>query len=110
MPNPLLQLQYLHQAGYEIQSFDRYPRHVGVVRGNCIALLEVTPDGLHMIGAPGWRMGEVMGVLIEKDGRQIFQAKEQIQEATPERLNLLRRFGEELERDLAESARKPSPT
>ena len=42
-----------------------------------------------MIGAPGWRMGEVLGVLVEKDGRQVFQAKSEIVEATPERLAAL---------------------
>jgi len=34
-------------------------------------------------------MGEVLGVLTEKDGRQVFQAKSEIVEATPERLATL---------------------
>jgi len=57
-----------------------------------------------MIGSPGWRMGEVMGVLVEKDGRQVFQAKSEIVEATPERLEGLRRFREDLERLLTSTA------
>ena len=54
------QLQRIYLAGFELQTFDRFPKAVGVVRGECIALLEATPGGLTMIGTPGWRMGEVM--------------------------------------------------
>jgi len=35
-------------------------------------------------------------VLVERNGRHVFQAKEEIVEATPERLEALRRFREEL--------------
>ena len=97
MPDPAEQLQRLYLAGFELQTFDRYPNSVGVLRDGCIALLRATPTGLQMIGAPGWRMGEVLGVLVEKDGSQVFQAKSEIVEATPERLEALRRFREDLE-------------
>lgn len=91
------QLQKIYMAGFELQTFDRYPRAIGVMRDGCIALLEATPQGLRMIGTPGWRMGEVMGVLIEKEGRQVFQSKGQIEEATPERRETLRRFRADVE-------------
>ena len=95
------QLQKIYLAGFELQTFDRYPRAIGATRDGCIALLEATPEGLRMIGTPGWRMGEVLGVLVERDGRQIFQAKEQIEEATPERLETLRKFRADLEQMLS---------
>ncbi len=98
------QLARIYQAGFEVQQFDRYPRAVGIVRDGVIALFELTPDGLRMVGVPGWRMGEVMGVLVEKDGRQVFQAKDEIIEATPERLCALARFREELDRLLSPAA------
>ncbi|MGE0407339.1 MAG: hypothetical protein AB7O65_13670, partial [Candidatus Korobacteraceae bacterium] len=88
-------------AGFEIEGFEMYPRAVGVLRDGAISLLEATPEGLRMIGSPGWRMGELMGVLVEKDGRKVFQAKAEIVEATPERLEILRRFRKELETLLA---------
>ncbi len=91
------QLQKIYLAGFELQTFDRYPRAIGAIRDGCIALLEATPQGLRMIGTPGWRMGEVLGVLVKREGRQVFQAKEQIEEATPERLETLRRFRQDLE-------------
>ena len=98
------QLQRLYLAGFDIQIFDRFPRAVGVVRDNCIALLEPTPEGLKIIGTPGWRMGEVMGLLVERGGRQVFQYKSEMVEATLERLETLRRFREELETLLARAA------
>ena len=97
MPDPAAQLARIYAAGFEIETFDRFPQAVGVVRGECIALLQASPQGMQMIGTPGWRMGEVMGVLVEKDGRQVFQAKSQLVEATAERLALLHRFREDLQ-------------
>jgi hypothetical protein len=88
------QLQRIYLAGFELQTFDRYPNTVGVIRDGCIALLRATPAGLQMVGTPGWRMGEVLGVLVEKDGGPVFQAKSETVEATPERLAALRQFRE----------------
>jgi hypothetical protein len=96
MPDSSEQLQRLYIAGFELQTFERYPNSVGVLRDGCIALLRATPTGLEMIGTPGWRMGEVLGVLVERDGRQLFQAKSETVEATPERLEALRRLHAEL--------------
>ena len=101
---PAEQLQRLYLAGFELETFERYPNSVGVIRDGCIALLRATPSGLQMIGAPGWRMGEVLGVLVEKDGRQVFQAKSETVEATSERLEALQRFRFDLEELLAPTA------
>ncbi len=98
------QLQRIYLAGFELQTFDRYPTTIGVIRDGCIALLRATPRGLEIVGTPGWRMGEVLGVLIEKNGRQVFQAKSEIVEATPERLDALRRFKADLEELLSAQA------
>jgi hypothetical protein len=98
------QLQRIYAAGFELQTFDRYPGAVGVIRDSCIALLRSTPNGLEIIGAPGWRIGEALGVLVEKNGRQVFQAKSEIVDATSERLEVLRRFTAELETLLVATA------
>lgn len=90
------QLQRIYLAGFELQTFDRFPRCVGVIRDNCVALLVPGVDGLQILGTPGWRMGEVMGVLTEVQGRKVFQAKAEVLEATPERMETLRRFREDL--------------
>ena len=96
MPDSAEQLQSLYLAGFELQTFERYPKCIGVVRDDCVALLVPGVDGLQILGTPGWRMGEVMGVLTEREGRKVFQAKTEVVEATPERLALLQRFRDEL--------------
>ena len=97
MPEPAEQLQRLYSSGFDLQTFVRYPNSMGVLRDGCVALLRATPAGLEIIGIPGWRMGEVLGVLVQRDGRQLFQAKSETVEATPERLEALKRFREDLE-------------
>jgi hypothetical protein len=94
--DPAEQLQRIYLAGFELQTFDRFPKCIGVVRDGCIALLVPGTDGLQILGSPGWRMGEAIGVLVEKQGRQVFQHKQEIVEATADRLDALRKFREDL--------------
>jgi len=100
-PDLAQQLQQIYLAGFELETFDRFPKCLGVVRDGCIAMLVPATDGFQVLGVPGWRMGEAIGVLVEKDGRQVFQNKQEIVEATPERLQLLARFKEDLKSLLA---------
>jgi len=99
--DPAEQLARLYQAGFEIQKLERFPRGVCVLRGECVAVLEPRPEGLTLIGSAGWRIGEGIGVLVEKDGRQVFQSKDQTIEATAERLRALRQFEADLRRLLS---------
>jgi hypothetical protein len=103
MPDPAQQLQRIYLAGFELQTFDRFPKCVGVVRDGCIALLVPSIDGLQMLGTPGWRLGEAIGVLVEAGGRKFFQAKQETLDATPERLETLSRFRADL-RELLSAA------
>ena len=96
MPDSTEQLQRLYLAGFELQTFERYPKCIGVMRDNCIALLVPGVDGLQILGTPGWRMGELMGVLTEREGRRVFQAKSEVLDASAERLDALRIFSADL--------------
>ena len=107
--DPASQLQRIYLAGFELQTFDRFPKCIGVVRDGCIALLVPGVDGLQILGAAGWRLGEAIGVLVERDGRQVFQNKSEIVEATPERLELLRKINEDKKNLLAAPAADESP-
>ncbi len=102
--DPAEQIRRLHDSGFALENMERYPRHLAAIRDNCLALLEVTPTGLKLTGMPGWRMGELMGVLVQKGGRQVFQAKGEIVEATQERLQTLQRFRADLEQLLTAAA------
>ena len=98
MPDPAEQLQALYAAGFELKTFDRFPRAIGILRGSCIVLLQPGTHGLEMIGRPGWQHGESIAVLTEKDGRKVFQAKSETVEATESRRTELAQF----EKDLTE--------
>jgi hypothetical protein len=104
MPDPSEQLQKIYLAGFEVDSPERFPGAVSVMKENCMALLRVTPAGLQLIGEPGWRIGTALGVLVGRDGKQFFQNKLQLIEATAERLAELRAFRQELENLLAPTA------
>jgi len=106
MPDPAEQLQKIYLAGFELQSLERFPAAVGVVKGNCMVLLQATPTGLQAIGQPGWRLGDGcgLGVLVEKEGKRFFQNKLSVVEATPERLAELDAFRQEVENLLAPTA------
>lgn len=96
MPDPAEQLARIYQAGFDITQIDRYPGVAAVVRKDVIVLLRPTPSGLEMVGTPGWKIGESIGVLVEKAGSKVFQSKSTIVDATPERLGLLESFRKDL--------------
>ena len=99
---PEEQLQRLYAAGFDLQTFDRFPKAIGVIRDNCIAFLVPGPDGLQILGNVGWRMGESLGPLVERGGKKVFLHKQETIEATPERVATLERFRAELKRLLRE--------
>ena len=96
MLKPEEQLQQLYLVGFELQTFDRFPKAIGVLRDNCIAFLVPGPEGLQILGNVGWRMGESLGPLVERGGRKVFVHKDHIIEATPERIATLDKFKNDL--------------
>ena len=106
MPDPAEQLQALYAAGFELKTFERFPRAIGVLRGSCIVLLQSGAHGLEMIGSPGWQIGEAIGVLTEKNGRKVFQAKSETVDATEDRRNELKNFAKDLTEVLERSRYK----
>ncbi len=66
------------------------------MRDDVIVLLRPTPTGLEMVGTPGWKIGESIGVLVEKNGRKYFQSKSELIELTSERSSSLEAFRKDL--------------
>lgn len=104
---PEEQLQRLYAAGFDLQTFDRFPKAIGVLRDNCIAFLVPGPDGLQILGNVGWRMGESLGPLVERGGKKVFVHKQEVLEATPERVAILERFRSDLRRLLRDPETTP---
>ncbi len=96
MSDPAEQLQRLYLADFDLQTFDRFPKAIGVLRDGCIAFLVPGPDGLQILGNVGWQMGESLGPLVERGGQKIFVHKQETLEATPERIATLERFRDDL--------------
>ena len=96
MPDPAEQLARIYQAGFDITQLERYPGVAAVVRDEVIVLLRPTAAGLEMVGTPGWKIGETIGVLVDKAGSKVFQSKSALVEATPERLGLLDAFRKDI--------------
>jgi hypothetical protein len=89
-------LQQIYMAGFELETFDLYPKAIGVVRGECIALLVPAQDGLQILGSPGWKVAGRFGVLTSAKGKPIFQSKADSVEATDERVAALKQFESDL--------------
>jgi hypothetical protein len=104
---PEEQLQRLYLAGFELETFDRFPKAIGVLRDGCIAFLLPGPDGLQILGNVGLRMGESLGPLVERSGKKVFVHKQEVIEATPERIATLERFRTDLKKLLQEPATRP---
>jgi hypothetical protein len=96
MPDPAEQLQKLYAAGFDLQTFERFPKAIGVLRDNCLAFLVPGPGGLQILGNVGWRMGESLGPLVARSDRRVFIHKQETLEATPERIAVLERFKADL--------------
>ena len=99
--DPAEQLQQLYAAGFELQTFDRFPKAIGVLRDSCIAFLVPGPEGMQILGNAGWRMGESLGPLVERGDRKVFVHKGEVLEATAERIATLERFKTDLKAVLA---------
>jgi hypothetical protein len=90
------QLQRLYMAGFELETFERFPKAIGVLRAGYIAFLVPGPDGLQILGNVGRRMGESLGPLVERGGRKVFVHKQEEIEATEEMIAELEDFRRDL--------------
>lgn len=108
MPEPEQQLQRLYLAGFELETFERFPKAIGVLRDGCVAFLVPGPDGLQILGNVGLRMGESLGPLVERNGRKVFVHKQEMIEATAERIAALERFRNDLKAVLRGEELKPA--
>jgi len=98
MPDSAEQLQRLYMAGFELETFERFPKAIGVLRAGYVAFLVPGPDGLQILGNVGRRMGESLGPLVERGGRKLFIHKQEEIEATDQMIADLEQFRSDLRR------------
>ncbi|HKZ53059.1 MAG TPA: hypothetical protein VJ085_07250 [Candidatus Acidoferrales bacterium] len=93
----LERLRLLSQQGFELTRFPFFDAHIGVKKYGCAALLQPLPQGRWQIAAsPTYVVEGHLSALVERGGEAWFVWKSYQVRATPERLEALRRFEQEL--------------
>ncbi|MBI3895766.1 MAG: hypothetical protein HY313_07520 [Acidobacteria bacterium] len=78
-------LEQLMQAGFTFRNFPTYPRHLGVEKNNCIALLELNAEGQwKQFSSPGYLLDGQIALLVEREGkpRFVYKKKQVLAEGT----------------------------
>jgi len=90
-------LERLRARGFSFVAFPLYASKIGVRKGNCAALLDpVGGGGLRLFGDPCYLVGGNLSVQVTQGDDKAFVWKKDRLPATPERLEELGRFAEEL--------------
>lgn len=89
-------LQKLFQAGFQFASIEHVARNIIVEKAGFIALLDPAGGALKLFGQIGYRVGEGIGMLVERGGKSSFVWKNQEVEATPGLLAVYQRVRAEL--------------
>ena len=89
-------LQRLLQAGFQFANIEHVARHIIVEKAGFIALLDPAGGELKLFGQLGYRVGDGIGMLVERGGKSIFVWKKQEVEATPDLLTVYERVRTEL--------------
>ncbi len=95
-PAQIAVLQGLLKAGFEFVQLPHVVRYLPVQKNGFVALLDPSAGKLDILGQPGYRIGDGVGVLVEKKDEKAFVWKAQFVPATPALLQGFERFKEEL--------------
>jgi len=93
--NPEEQLQRLYVSGFDLQTLNAFPKRLASFAITAWHFWYPVPT-VYRFRNVGWRMGESLGPLVERDGRKVFVHKQELIEATPERVATLERFRNDL--------------
>jgi hypothetical protein len=95
-PAQIATLEKLAAAGFKFVTLPHVERYLAVEKGSFVALLEPAEGLFRVFGQVGLRLGEGMGMLVERDGRQAFVWHQERVAATPELLAGYQQFRCEL--------------
>jgi hypothetical protein len=103
-PLQMKTLERLFAAGFRPVAIPPYESALCVRRGECAAVLSAVPNGgLRMLSPPSYLVDGNISVKLKKGNREVFVWKKSELDATPERLQDLAAFRQEL----AELLEKP---
>lgn len=103
-PAQITVLEGLLKAGFRFVTIERVERYVGVEKDGFVALLDPADGHLKLFGQAGLRLGDGIGMLVERgDGKSFVWHGDSVP-ATAELLEAYHRFKAELDRLLRPSA------
>jgi hypothetical protein len=106
-PQQIDLLKRLFAAGYRPIAIPPYESALCIHRGECAALLTpVEGAGLRLLSPPTFLVNGNLGVRIKRTGGDVFVWKHSEVEATPERLEELKKFASDLEEILREGPKQ----
>jgi hypothetical protein len=104
-PEQISVLERCAAAGFAVVAFPMYASAAGVRKGNCAALLSPVPNGgMRILGEPSFLVDGNLTVRVHRHGKEYFVWKKTQLEATPERLQELSRFRQDLDAVLERKA------
>ena len=89
-------LERLLRAGFRLVSLERVARQLVVEKGGFVAMLDSAGGKLSVFGQVGYRMGDGLGMLVERAGSKVFVWHSETIAATPELLDAYERVRSEL--------------
>lgn len=95
-PAQVATLERFLRAGFTFVTLERYARYLGVEKDGFIALLDATSGGIKLFSQVGYRMGDGIGMLVERGEGKAFVWKDHVIAATPELLVVYDRIKSEL--------------
>jgi hypothetical protein len=95
-PGHAYRLEALLRAGFTFTTIERMEQHLAIEKNGFVALLDFSNDKVQVFSQVGHRMGEGIGMLIERRGEKAFVWKGQAISATPELLVKYEEFKAEL--------------
>ena len=92
-------------AGFRPVAIAPYENALCVQRGECAAVLTRVPNGgLQLVAPPSYMIDGSLSVRLKRGHREVFVWKKNEIEATPERINELAKFRQELTEILAQAS------
>ena len=105
-PAQVSRLENLLKLGFRLVTFEQFARHPAVEKEGFVALLDVSGDQVRQFGSLGYKVGNGIGVLMDRSTGKAFVWKREVVEATPALLAVYARvkkeLAEQLEEDLAQ--------
>ncbi len=105
-PTQVATLEGLLRAGFTFVSIEHFERYLAVEKAGFVALLEISGEMVRKFGGVGYRLGNGIGVLVDRPGGRAFIWKSESVAASPQLLADYERVKNELDELLGDSLKQ----